>query len=228
MLKLVVNNDNKEDPRVLDTDLAGKLGIKRAYQIRELIGRNLDELRTYGDLSCDTINSGKPGRPAKAYHLNEAQALLVCSFARTPPAAKVRKLLIDTFQAYRDGHLALTEKGKVALPNFEDAAEAARAWADVWEQSKKATAAVKTHLSHLTINEFFALNHLYAHRSTKNRLSMRAKKLCLNRGISIDKQHRVTVEGFKVSLNVYPLRELQEAAAAMGIQATHLDLEKAA
>ena len=55
------------------------------------------ELEAYGNIPYLTEKSGKRGRPGKAYHLNEAQALLVCKFSRTPTAAAVRKLLIETF-----------------------------------------------------------------------------------------------------------------------------------
>jgi hypothetical protein len=102
--------------------------MSRPRDIRKnLIIPNLDELRTYGNLRETRANPGKPGRPAYQYHLNEEQALLLCMFSKTAKAAEVRKEVIETFKAYRDGHLALTEKGKAALPNFEDAAEAARA-----------------------------------------------------------------------------------------------------
>ena len=102
--------------------------MSRPRDIRKtLIVPNVDELRTYGDLRPSIANPGKPGRPAYQYHLNEDQALLLCMFSRTERAAEVRKVVIETFKAYRDGHLALTETGKVVLPDFSNAAVAARA-----------------------------------------------------------------------------------------------------
>lgn len=93
----------KDEPRILDVDLAESLGFGYVYDIRALILRNIHELRSHGNLSHGAINSGQRGRPAKAYYLNEAQALLICLFSRTPNAAKVRKQVIDVFRAYRAG-----------------------------------------------------------------------------------------------------------------------------
>lgn len=93
----------KDEPRVLDTDLAESLGFARDRSIRALICENTAELKQHGNLPAVLANSGQRGRPAKAYYLNEAQALLICMFSRTPNAAKVRKQVIDVFRAYRAG-----------------------------------------------------------------------------------------------------------------------------
>lgn len=93
----------KDEPRVLDTDLAESLGFGYVYDIRALILRNIRELEQHGLLPASMLHSGQRGRPAKAYYLNEAQALLICMFSRTPNAAKVRKQVIDVFRAYRAG-----------------------------------------------------------------------------------------------------------------------------
>jgi hypothetical protein len=132
---LIVNGD---DPRILDIDLAEALGMSRPRDIRKnLITPNQEELRRYGDLRGTNANPGKPGRPAYEYHLNEDQAALVCMFSRTEKAADVRQEIIRVFRAYRDGHLELSATGKAALPDFENPAEAARAFADLWEQGAK-------------------------------------------------------------------------------------------
>lgn len=91
------------EPRVLDTVLATHLGYANARQIRELIKRNAIELRSFGGLSYGTTNPGANGRPGAETYLNEAQALLICMFARSPQAAQVRKTLIDVFMAWRAG-----------------------------------------------------------------------------------------------------------------------------
>ena len=95
----------KEEPRVLDTDLAEWLGYAAPRQVRELIDRNAQELRSYGNLSRHTTNSGKRGRPGQAYYLNEGQALVICALSRTDKAAQVRKALIDVFMDYRAGKI---------------------------------------------------------------------------------------------------------------------------
>lgn len=131
MLELIVTGD---DPRILDIDLAIALGMKAPRNIRNgLIVPNAEELKRYGSLHSIRANPGKPGRPAYEYHLNEDQAALICMFSRTEKAADVRQEIIRVFKAYRDGHLELSATGKVALPDFENPAEAARAFADLWE-----------------------------------------------------------------------------------------------
>lgn len=95
-------SDTGDEPRILDTDLAERLGFEAPRQIRELIQRNEAELRTYGSLSCRTTNpSRKGGRPGRAFWLTEGQALVICALSRTPRAAAVRKLVIEVFMAWR-------------------------------------------------------------------------------------------------------------------------------
>lgn len=55
---------------------------------------------------CEThTNSGKRGRPGKAYYLNEVQGLMVAMFSRTEKAKEVRATLVRVFAAYRRGDL---------------------------------------------------------------------------------------------------------------------------
>lgn len=117
---------------------------------KNLIEPNIDELRRYGNLSAINSNSGKPGRPALRYYLNREQASLVSVFSRVPKAADVREEIIKVFSAYQDGHLVLSETGKIALPNFKNPAEAARAWAKVWglgARRQRSTPLRKTEIS---------------------------------------------------------------------------------
>ncbi len=94
-----LNTTINHEPRVLDTLIAERLGFSRFYKIRELIDRNKEELETYGTLA--TRQTESRGQSYNEYWLNEAQALLICTFARTAKAALVRKALIDAYQAYR-------------------------------------------------------------------------------------------------------------------------------
>ncbi|KAB0573121.1 hypothetical protein [Brucella pituitosa] len=117
----------ENEQRILDTDLAERLGYERPSVIRELIGRKEVELSRYGVCRSVRQTSGaKGGRPSVAYYLNEEQALLVCMFSDTDNASNVRKQVIDTFMAVRRGQL---QPAVPALPNFTDPAEAAIAWA---------------------------------------------------------------------------------------------------
>ena len=95
-----------DEPRIRDLELARFLEMRDLHEIRRLIERNRPELEMHGAFSVTTTeNTGKRGRPGKAYWLNEGQALVICALSRTPIAAKVRHALIEVFQAYRAGKL---------------------------------------------------------------------------------------------------------------------------
>lgn len=97
-------------PRILDLRLGQALGFDRPRDIRKLVARNLDELESHGEV-CATVAQTSPqgGRPTEEFLFNEAQALLICMFARTPKAAEVRKQVIDVFMAWRRGDLRQTD-----------------------------------------------------------------------------------------------------------------------
>lgn len=94
-----INNE----PRVGHHQLALALGT-RPQEIARLIRRNLPEVDTLGAVCVavtqNTLDKNR-GRPGREFHLNEAQALLICMFSRTPAAAAVRKNLIEVFMAWR-------------------------------------------------------------------------------------------------------------------------------
>ncbi|PZR30318.1 hypothetical protein [Caulobacter segnis] len=97
------------EPRVRDVRLGEVLGFSQARLVRRVIKANLDELLMHGP-SCQVstmvgIGSGAQ-REVAEYYLNEAQALLVCMFARTEKAAEIRKQVIEVFLAWRRGELA--------------------------------------------------------------------------------------------------------------------------
>ena len=95
-----------DEPRVLDTDIARRLGYARFEKIRELIARNEDELRRYGNLPHRGVNAGGRGRPSTAFYLNEPQAVLLCLRSDAPSAPDAREVVINTFMAVRRGQLA--------------------------------------------------------------------------------------------------------------------------
>ena len=102
------------EPRVRDHRLAEVLGYDRARKVRDLIVRHRPEILTHGPLPQVTamVEIGSAARRSvDEYHLNEAQALLVCMFARTETAATVRKQVIEVFLAWRRGELAAETVG---------------------------------------------------------------------------------------------------------------------
>ena len=94
------------EPRVTHVRLSEVLDYAEDRYVRQLISRNSVELLTHGVLlQTDAKPTAQGGRPAKTYHLNEAQALLVCLFARTAKAVEIRRQVIEVFLAWRRGEL---------------------------------------------------------------------------------------------------------------------------
>ncbi|MGQ9370941.1 BRO-N domain-containing protein [Azospirillum sp. ST 5-10] len=129
MNDLIPLHEIQGEPRVLDTELATALGMANVYKIRGLIRDHADELASFGDISPRRGEIRGPGLPSTFYYLNEEQALLVCTLARTERAKQVRAMLIKVFVAWRRGELV--EPEKPTLPDFTSPAEAARAWVAV-------------------------------------------------------------------------------------------------
>lgn len=92
-----------DEPRVLDTDLGAALDMAQPLDIRRTIEANREELERYGTIFAHRPKNGGRGRPATEYHLNEAQALLMCMFSRTSVAAMVREQVIRAFMEWRQG-----------------------------------------------------------------------------------------------------------------------------
>jgi predicted ArsR family transcriptional regulator len=96
LIPVSILEEHDGQPRTRDLDLAERLKIVRPYEIRRTIERHREELEMHGEIIvCRTNNNGGPGRPGKAYWLNEGQALVLCAFSRTAKAAQLRKQLVD-------------------------------------------------------------------------------------------------------------------------------------
>lgn len=101
-----LNTTVNHEPRIKDIVLAEKLGMERPTNIRQKIEANIVEFEMHGTICTEAVQiPNTAGRPAKAYYLNEAQALLLCMFSRTAKAAEVRKAIIEVYMAYRKGTL---------------------------------------------------------------------------------------------------------------------------
>lgn len=94
-----LNTQIDSEPRVQDIVLGERLGFARPRKVREIIERNLPELKAYG--SSAPRRGAYRGTSFVEYHLNEPQALLICMFSNTAKAAEVRRQLITVFMEYR-------------------------------------------------------------------------------------------------------------------------------
>lgn len=115
MTNLITINDiiQKDEPRITDTALARGLGYKSAHEVRRSIDRNRAELETYGEIIIQEINARqldehykpKPGTKPIEYLLNEHQALIIATLAKTAQAAALRSEMVKTFIAFKNGNL---------------------------------------------------------------------------------------------------------------------------
>lgn len=126
-----LNSDFDGEPRIRDILLGERLGYERPRDVRKVIERNKKELGQHS--RCATVarlveRSGRGVQRVDEYWLNEAQALLVCMFARTEVAAQVRKALVEIFMAWREGRVTPAEATPPGIEDSDDALNVMRAW----------------------------------------------------------------------------------------------------
>jgi hypothetical protein len=97
---VVVSRDG--ELRILDTDLAARLGFERPRKIRELIAPHRGALSQLGDLATADVVVGK-GQRATAYYLNKRQAIFLTAKSETAEATAITIEIIDKFDAYERG-----------------------------------------------------------------------------------------------------------------------------
>ncbi|GBQ46526.1 hypothetical protein [Komagataeibacter europaeus] len=82
--------------RILDTDLATRLGFADPRMVRKLIVRHGGALRALGVVSTVEITSGaKGGRPGTAYYLNRKQAIFITAKSETATATDITIEIIE-------------------------------------------------------------------------------------------------------------------------------------
>jgi len=90
--------------RILDTELAVRLGFERPRKIRDLIKRWQAEISRLG--VCPTVEQTpgpQGGRPTAAYYLNRKQAIFITGKSDTPEATTITIEIIEKFDAYEHG-----------------------------------------------------------------------------------------------------------------------------
>lgn len=91
----------ESEPRILDTDLAERLGFSKATNIRNLIRRHKATLADLGTVfTAKTVNRGQK---AEEFYLNKRQALFIVMKLETATAIEVTTEVIHRFDAYEPG-----------------------------------------------------------------------------------------------------------------------------
>lgn len=110
------------EPRVTCQRMTEALGFNRVNDLHRLIRANDEELRDFGGIFCFEAKKSGRGRPQLVFQLNEKQAIAITMWANTPQARAVRRLIVEVFYAWRQGHTPAT------VPSIDPfAANAARA-----------------------------------------------------------------------------------------------------
>lgn len=93
-----------EEPRILDLDLAARLGFERPRDIRKLVSRMHSAGKLNGlDVRATVAQTPKGGRPGVEYWLPEASALKVIAKSDTRKADAILDEVIAVFIAARRG-----------------------------------------------------------------------------------------------------------------------------
>ena len=127
----------ENEARILDTELAEALGYEEPRAIRKLISRHEGALSALGTLArrrVPQLRSNGATHLIDTYYLNKAQAIFLTTQSGTSTAINITVQVIQKFDAYEKGMM------QPALPNFANPAEAARAWAEQYENRVKAEA----------------------------------------------------------------------------------------
>jgi len=96
-----------EEPRMLDTDVAKRLGFERPRDIRKLIERVWSEGQRPA-IRATVARKGPGRRPEGEYWLTEAQILKVCARSETPVAEAILDEMIAVYMLARRGLLTPT------------------------------------------------------------------------------------------------------------------------
>ena len=122
--------------RVSHRDIAENLDVNQK-NVSEMISKYKSDFEEFGVVPFQTEKpkTALGGRPENTFYLNEHQATLFFSYAKnTQKAREFKKRLVKIFYQMRD-HI---KSQQLSMPNFNDPAAAARAWAEQYERTQEA------------------------------------------------------------------------------------------
>ncbi|MFH1556490.1 MAG: hypothetical protein ABII76_16790 [Pseudomonadota bacterium] len=109
-----LNTAVNHEPRVAHQRLAEALGYGAQIKMKHLVERNIEALQRFGEVSSTVDETGpKGGRPGKTYWLNKKQALYLCTKSETANATDVTIQMVEVFDAYQRGTVAIEKPVKV-------------------------------------------------------------------------------------------------------------------
>lgn len=110
------------EPRIQDLRLAEALGFSQLRDIRKIISRNIETLKSFGEVVCATVaQTSKGGRPTESYYLNEKQALYLCTKSEAQNAIDITIEMVEVFHGVKTGQynkvetVETVDKGALAI-----------------------------------------------------------------------------------------------------------------
>ena len=103
-------HEHDGEPRILDIDLAARLGFVNPRMIRKLIKRHEESLQLLGPRSTVEHRPERGGTPEQHYYLNRKQAIFITAKSETQHALDITIEIIERFDAY--------ERAAAPRPNF--------------------------------------------------------------------------------------------------------------
>ncbi|MFT8445491.1 MAG: phage antirepressor KilAC domain-containing protein [Acetobacter orientalis] len=100
---LITPSMHEGELRILDLDLAKRLGFGRPRKIRELIVRHKDSLEQMG--TCPAVGRVIKGNETEVYYLNRKQAIFITAKSETAEATDITIEIIERFDAYERGEV---------------------------------------------------------------------------------------------------------------------------
>jgi hypothetical protein len=90
--------------RILDVNLAERLGFAKPTKIRDLVKRHLPSLETMG--TVPTVGTVVRGQKTTEFYLNRKQAIFITAKSETPTATDITIEIIHRFDEYEQGRIA--------------------------------------------------------------------------------------------------------------------------
>ena len=114
----IVTVEGQNEPLVVDTELAERLGYAEPRAIRKLIKRlaknqNFGQIHSRDTVSRQLTNGGEREYTVQEYLLTERQALKLVVKSGTPRAEELTEMILDVFEAWRAGRLVTPSQAAV-------------------------------------------------------------------------------------------------------------------
>lgn len=168
--------------RILDTELAQRLGFSNPLDIRKLIRRHEESLKQMG-VFATVAKTRNPagGRPSNEFYLNRKQAIFITAKSETSEATDITIEIIERFDAYERG-----EQPKFAIPkSYSEALRLAYFLSDFFTGMFSFSKA--SLIKRLALSALLGMSFCFERHSSRASLSSGGKRISNLLGFSIQR-----------------------------------------